>query len=147
MSKSSERQLGAFFTLYPVILSTPFPAKALKHQKLTETRNSVVHSGGIPTRAEAESYLRGVYEVMTRTMAILLDKCEQAEGRVFRRGISANHLTAKEETGHAASGISFGILVAGRLQDNTAGFENRMALLSESIHMHVLAPQKPSKAD
>lgn len=144
MSKSSERQFGAFLTLYPIVLGTEFPAKQLRHQKLTETRNSVVHSGRIPSRDESEAYLRGVYEVIESTMTIIREDCMPAADKVHLRGISASHRAATKEAGQSASGMSLGILVVGRLHDNTTGFENRMALLTQSIGMHVLAPQRPT---
>lgn len=59
LQKLSERQFGAFLMLYLLENGKPFQPL---HQKHTEFRNKVIHTGKIPSRAEAIGYGQAVGE-------------------------------------------------------------------------------------
>jgi hypothetical protein len=67
----SERELGAFITLYTLEIGS---APELLHRNLVELRNKVVHQGRIPTRAEALKFGEAVLVIIRRLIAVVKDR-------------------------------------------------------------------------
>ena len=62
VSKQSERQIGAFLFLYPIIFGKYYPLS----KKIPELRNKVIHQGYIPTPDEVMKFGDLIYqEVMS----------------------------------------------------------------------------------
>ncbi len=67
----SERQLGAFFFLFPVIAGEPFELPV----KITELRNSVIHRGYIARFDEVLGYAASIFALIRSIMHVLSDIC------------------------------------------------------------------------
>lgn len=70
LSRSSERQLGAFLFLYLKAVGTSFDSV----QDIAEERNKVIHKGRIVTEKEAEEHIEKVFKAIQKIVAGLLDK-------------------------------------------------------------------------
>jgi len=67
MARQSERQLGAFMTLYAAEFREAYKPSA----KMVEFRNGVIHKGVIPKPEEATKFCGDVYEAVTSLYAKL----------------------------------------------------------------------------
>lgn len=70
ISRQSERQLGAFITLFVLEFGTQPPLLANAH---IELRNNVIHQGYCPTKEECLKYGRAVLDSIRQTIKVLYD--------------------------------------------------------------------------
>jgi hypothetical protein len=122
--KLSERQLGAFITLFT--LETGAPPKLL-HTNLVAFRNKVVHDGRVPTRAEALSYGQAVLDIIRSLIAEMKSR--------FPKGIdeaTTRHLmtSSKEWDGATPSTMSIATIVSLNMADEA--YHTRS--LEEALH-------------
>ena len=68
VSKQSERQLGAYLSIYLATMKSTPPTMP---QKLTEFRNLVIHNGRLPTREEALDYGQKSLDLIRQLTAIM----------------------------------------------------------------------------
>ncbi|MDQ0269918.1 hypothetical protein [Cytobacillus purgationiresistens] len=82
VSKQSERQIGAFYFLY-VTEFTKAPPK-IPNQEV-EFRNKVIHKGYIPSKKEAYSYAKFIFEYIKELMLLLVDHQKNILNVVFQK--------------------------------------------------------------
>jgi hypothetical protein len=73
LSNSSERQLGAYISLFTISIGSPPP---LLNEKSVNLRNRAVHKGYIPTRAETISYGQQVLNLIKSNEEAIRGKLE-----------------------------------------------------------------------
>jgi hypothetical protein len=100
IAKHSERQLGAYITVYMRECGKVPP---LLNSKNIEFRNHVIHRGKIPDRSESVAYGEAVLEAIRPALSIA--KCKFPEGvdQLIRLHLMAAHLTLKPGVRVAAS--------------------------------------------
>ena len=82
MSRQSERQYGAFLTLYALDRSKHYPRN--RHQAFASERNRYVHQGKIPTPEQAHAFCKLIYEEFVTVLGELSDT---HEGRIAARDV------------------------------------------------------------
>jgi len=102
MAKQSERQLGAFISLWvtefgeiPVLLCD----KKMKKEDMVRFRNRVVHEGKIPTREEAIKFGNAVLDVLRPPLAILRKSYQEEINKIT----SENLMKASIKSGRLIS--------------------------------------------
>lgn len=86
ISNQSERQLGGYVVAYTYAFSRP---PVLLDRKKVEFRNSVIHKGKIPTRAEAVEYGEAVLALLRRAIREVSDRFPQGVKRIVDEHIAA----------------------------------------------------------
>lgn len=143
MAAQSERQLGAFLALYPVVLGESFPWKRLKMQDHTKFRNDVVHKGIIPTRNETEDYLRAIYEIIEETTERLTRTCKNALLRTRLRSTGESQKAARKLTSQPVASSDFDFILSQTRVTPSRDFRERLRELREvlSLYIHVPLPE------
>jgi len=133
VSRQSERQLGAYISLYT--LNT---GKTPQLSKMVDLRNNIVHKGYIPSRDEAIKYGQHIYDLITGHDELL--KSILIEG--FHKANSFVH--TKEMSDHnMANGYSSSIFT---LLDITFIYEPKKEQKNVGAHIQMLEQVKKHKS-
>ncbi|MDF2501840.1 MAG: hypothetical protein K0Q77_2554 [Anaerosporomusa subterranea] len=128
LSHQSERQLGAFYTLYLHSFAQQPPTV---DNKWVSFRNSVTHRGEIPSVEKTEAYASYLWQYMINLLAQL--KTRQADG--LRRYVLSQDVTASNGTTVTTADIPTMISV---LHENvTDSFADSLAVLRQLIEQGV----------
>lgn len=92
VAKQSERQLGAYVTVYMRECGTVAP---LLVSKSIEFRNKVIHQGKIPTRSESVAYGEAVLEVIRPALSIAKLKFQEGVHELTKSHMMAAHSMLK----------------------------------------------------
>jgi hypothetical protein len=95
VSRQSERQLGAFYLLYLTTFGRSF-ALPREAKVMTELRNEVVHKGKIPTRDEAQTFAKYVFNTV-REISRELDELDASAVELVRKRRLAMHYEKLEK--------------------------------------------------
>jgi len=131
LSKQSERQLGAFYSLYLALLKTPFPVSEFALQKLVTTRNKVIHQGVIPTREGTKGFLKDVFELIDESSRRLEAHCGDEMTKICLRETEhrRERAIAKGIVSSDAPTLGIGYLVVGGMHAEDESFDERMQIL------------------
>jgi hypothetical protein len=103
MSRQSERQLGAFLTLYAIEFGTAYAP----NPNVTEFRNSVIHKGLIPEPEKARSFCEKVLGEIKTLHEKLAGKCENAMHEVLTQDLLTRSKSIPENMPRATSSGTF----------------------------------------
>ncbi len=84
IKNQSERQIGAFTALFSFYLKDPAPIYSDQNIKF---RNSVIHKGVYPTYDEVASFAVTTFEIMTKILYSLHQKCPAAVNKHNKEGL------------------------------------------------------------
>lgn len=133
--KYSERQLGAFITLFTLEIGGP---PKLLHPDLVAFRNRVVHEGRIPTRTEALSYGQAVLDIIRHLITEMKVRFPKGIEEATHRYLLSSH---KDWEGVIPSTMSLNTIVSLNSVDETCNKRSLEVCLGDIEAMRSILPR------
>lgn len=127
MSNMSERQLGAYISLYSVVLKeTP----QLLNDKQTAFRNRIIHKGEFPSKEESIEFVGVVYNLILNSLHKVIEHYKEDVTIVFEKSLP--HYKEKAEENILEINHPTILSVVSLLEDNTCARE--LESIDEQVH-------------